>query len=229
MSISILVPFADRGCEWRARAWGYVRNHYTTNHPDWELVVGAGDDDPWSKGAAIADALDRCTGDTLVLADADSWIDPDALRRAVSASAAWAVPHGKVYRLSQRGTERLYAGTLQRGHTVRTPYIGPAGGGIVVVSRSAFEIVGGIDRRFLGWGGEDVSLGWALDTLIGPYTRIGAPLYHLWHPHPAPNLRGSPEAEALVARYRAARRDPQAMAALVAEHSTPRGREVTAG
>jgi hypothetical protein len=227
VKVSVLVPFADQGCEYRTRAWAYVRNHYATNHAGWHLVVGncAG---PWSKGAAISDALTRTDGDVLVLADADSWCDPDALRLAVATDAPWVVPHGKVYRLNQRGTAKLYSGLLQRGHTARRPYIGPAGGGLVVLSRTAYETVGGFDPRFSGWGGEDISLGWALDTLVGPYTRIGTQLHHLWHPHPAPSHRGSPETEALAARYKAARGDRTAMATLVAEHSTLR-REVTAG
>lgn len=227
MTVSVLVPFVDQGCEHRARAWAYVRSHYSTNHRDWQLVVGTCDG-VWSKGAAVADALSRADGDILVLADADSWCDPDALRLAVDTDAPWVVPHGKVYRLNQRGTAKLYSGLLQRGHTARRPYIGPAGGGLVVLGREAYELVGGIDPRFAGWGGEDISFGWALDTLVGPYVRIGTPLHHLWHPHPAPNHRGSTETEALAARYKAARGDRSAMAALVAEHSTPR-REVTAG
>lgn len=222
MSVSVLVPYRPGGCEWRARAWAYVRAHYGQLHGGWELVVGscAG---RWSKGAAVADALGRATGEVLVLADADSFCDPDVLAGAVAGVAggryAWAVPHRLVYRLSRRGTERLYGGQLQPGHVARKPYLGPAGGGIVVLPRAAYEAVGGIDERYLGWGGEDVSLGWALDALVGPYHRHGARLYHLWHPHPAPSHRGSPPSEALAARYRAARTNPDLMSALVRERN----------
>lgn len=225
MSVSVLVPYAAGGCPWRARAWDYVSSHYATNHPDWEVITGtcAGE---WSKGAAVADALSRASGDTLVIADADSWVGADTMRRAVASDAAWVVPHGRVYRLTQRATETVYAGgIIHRGSTVRRPYIGPAGGGIVVLSRKAFERVGGIDPRYLGWGGEDISFGWALEAIVGPYVRLGGPLQHLYHPHPAPTLRGTPESEALVAQYKAARHSPERMAALIERRleETPHG------
>lgn len=222
MTVSVLVPFADQGDAWRARAWEHVQAHYARHHGDWQLVVG-GCDAPWSKGAAMADAYSRAEGDVLVLADADSLTDP-AVLRACTRTTGWAVPHGKVYRLTQAQTEVIYAGgdvpaRPDSTPLYRRPYTGPLGGGIVVLTRAAYEAVGGIDPRYFGWGGEDVSLGWALDALVGPGERIGAPLWHLWHPHPAPRRRGSPESEALVARYRAARRRPDVMAALVAEHA----------
>lgn len=227
MTVSILVPMGGPACEWRERAWSWVQRHYSENHGDWELVAGKCSEPEWSKGAAVADAFSRSSGDVLVIADADSYTTPEAVRTA-ALTTSWAVPHGRVYRLNQRATELLYAGEpLRRGHTAREPYMGPAGGGILALTRAAYLEVGGVDERFRGWGGEDVSLAWALETLVGPYRRIGAPLHHLWHPHPAPNLRGSPESEALVARYKAARRSPELMLALVQErqesmtHSLP--------
>lgn len=219
VSVSVLVPYRPGPCPWRERAWEHVRAHYTAHHPGWEMVVGSCDGN-WSKGAAVADAHSRAAGDVLVLADADSITTPDILRAAIEGVAggrhSWAVPHGRVYRLDQQATETVYAGgPVRLGRTVRPPYLGPAGGGVVVVTRAAYETVGGIDPRFAGWGGEDVSLGWALETLVGGHRRHGARLVHLWHPHPAPTLRGSPESEALVAHYRAARGRPDLMSALV--------------
>lgn len=221
MSVSILVPFVDGGCDWRRRAWAYVRALYEERHPDWELVVGGCDGD-WSKGAAVADAYRQASGDVLVLADADSFLEPDPLARAVAdvERSRWVVPHRNVHRLNAVGSEAVCAGGRPRSsQCARRPYAGPAGGGVVVLTRAAYETVGGVDERFLGWGGEDVSLGWALRTLVGPGRRMGSTLWALWHPHPAPERRGSPASEQLVARYRRARDDPQAMAALISERA----------
>ena len=63
---------------------------------------------------------------------------------------------------------------------------------------------GGVDPRYQGWGGEDLSFGWVLAVTVGRQQRLGAELIHLWHPHPAPDLRGSLESEELVARYQGA-------------------------
>lgn len=211
--------------EWRARARVYVEQWYRRHFPDVELVTGscaaAGE---WSKGEAIADAYARTSADVLVLADADSFmLDPGHLRTAIDlvqhAGHPYAVPHSKVYRLRADETTRIEDApelAPRLGYTARPVYEGPIGGGITVVSRSAFELVRGIDRRFLGWGGEDLAFGWALQTLAGDGPRLEGRLVHLWHPHPAPNLRGSPASEELVAQYREARGVARRMAAVVA-------------
>lgn len=220
-TVSVLVPLGQLD-EHRARAWSYVEAHYRRSHASWQLVTGECDDVAWSKGEALRRAYSASSGDVLVIADADSLVDAVTLEKAVRLAprAPWVVPHTTVYRLTPDETTKVYAGgPLRRGPrlVVRTPYTGPAGGGIVVLTREAWETVNGIDERFEGWGGEDISFGYALATLVGWYERLGGRLFHLWHPHPAPDLRGSPASETLVARYKAARSDPDAMRALIDE------------
>lgn len=224
MNVDILMPIATFGCEWRERAYRYTVDHYRRSHPTWHLIIGTSDI-PWSKGAAIANAFDISEADMLVLADADSFVDRDVLCAAVAAARAdgWAMPHAMVHRLSQRATEAVYAGApVNLADLDRGAYRGVKGGGIVAITRDAYETVGGIDPRFEGWGGEDLSLAYALDTLVTTGARMGGDLIHLWHPHPAPNLRGSPEAEVLVDRYLKARHKPDVIRALIAERQQVR-------
>jgi hypothetical protein len=206
MTVSVIIPVGGDDDEWRSRARNWIVTRYATNYPDWELIEGRCGH-PWSKGSALADGVNRATGDILVLADADSYVPIDTLRQAARIVAtdplSWVVPHGNVFRLKQEETVRVYSGQEARlGHTVRPHYRGPAGGGITILSRQAWHTVGGVDPRYLGWGGEDLSFGWALNVLVGRHHRLGADFVHLWHPHPAPDLRGSPESEELVARYK---------------------------
>jgi predicted glycosyltransferase involved in capsule biosynthesis len=56
------------------------------------------------------------------------------------------------------------------------------GGLMNVVSRKAFEKIGGMDERFVGWGEEDSSFARALDTLVGKHYRMDETIFHLWHP-----------------------------------------------
>lgn len=217
--VAVLIPTGGATCEWRDRALAYVVDHYRRNHPAWEIHLGH-HDEPWSKGAAIADALERTDARMLVLADADSFVAPEHLAAAVEAATrdGWAMPHAMVHRLSQRATERLYAGgPLDLDDLARGAYRGVKGGGIVAITRTAYDTVGGIDPRFVGWGGEDLALNWALTALVNGGARVPGDLVHLWHPHPAPDLRGSEASEALLARYTAARKDPAAMRAILAE------------
>lgn len=205
MSVAVLVPFTPGRCEWRDRAWAWVRAHYAAEHPGWAVVTGSCDGE-WSKGRAVADALAQTDADVMVIADADVLAPPSALRDAVSAlrTHGWAIPHRKVHRLDQDATQAFYAGRTVRRYD-RPPYKGVAGGGLVVLTRAAYEECP-IDPRFLGWGGEDVSWGWALNALKGPPWRGDADLTHLWHPTVRVGHLGGPESRALTMRWRFATR-----------------------
>lgn len=185
--VAVVVPRDETPDAHRAAAWRYVREHYLTAHPDWQIVEGRSPADPWCKGAAVADALGRCGASTLVIADADCLISPDALREAVTAvrdgSAPWSVPHGDVHRLTEAATERfMNSHEKEELPLTRPAYPGFAGGGVFVVPRAAYEASGGIPRAFLGWGCEDEAVAVILDCLIGPHARGTTPLTHLWHP-----------------------------------------------
>lgn len=223
--VGVVIP-TRAGDEWRTWALRWVLNFYAREHPTFDVVLGEPPSDvPWSKGLAVEIGRTLLGPvDVLVLADADSVIsNPAKLVEAVdlvaNGYAPWVVPHSSVFRLKESETKRLYSDPTSRPRTnqvCRAPYVGPAGGGITVLTPDAYDEVGGIDERYLGWGGEDVSFGWALETLVHKVTRLDGRLVHLWHPHPAPNHRGSEESEALVALYTQARGRPRRMRALVA-------------
>lgn len=225
--VAVVFPAGVHDDPHRAAAFEYVEAWYAEHFPRWPRAVGTCGAGPWSKGNAVRDAIENldAPADVLVIADADSFVaDPATLAAAalevVAGRQRWVTPHGYVYRLKPAETERVLAGAKPRiGATIRAPYEGPVGGGITVVALDAYAEVGGIDPRFLGWGGEDLAFGWALETLCQPGMRMDAPLIHLWHPHPAPNLRGSLLSEEIVARYQAARGLPRRMRWLI-DHGT---------
>lgn len=218
----VLVPYRDDGPERRA-AWHYVAR-WLMEHHGWPLAVGAPLGE-WVKAEAVWNALATTAfypgSHTLIVHDADVFVAPEALRaavEAVEAGAAWAIPHGTVYRLDEQTTSAL----LETGELpdaplyVRWPYLGMAGGGIVVLTRDTY-LETPLDRRFVGWGGEDQAWGWALETFYGPAWRGDAALYHLWHPHAAPGHQKSPrvESERLRRVYRAHRGHPDLLRPIV--------------
>jgi hypothetical protein len=183
---------------------------------------------PWSKGWAVAAALDGGDEPIIVIADADVLVPPDALSASITAvadGAPWAMPHGLVYRLSRAATNEVYVGALvPPPHEIggmlleRDAVPGPPGGGIVVTTRHAYAESGGIDPRFYGWGGEDISFARALDTLVGPGVRSDAPMWHLYHLRQArrPGNRAAlADSERLANRYLDAAGDPDAMRRLI--------------
>jgi hypothetical protein len=187
----------------------------------------------WCKATAVANGLDTTDADVLVIHDADCWSDGTglAIEAVLAGEAKWAFPHaarpdpvkpprrgqpGLVYRLKPRPTRVvLDGGPIALDALERPPYHGQEGGGVVVLTRDAWETAP-LDRRFRGWGQEDVAWALALRKLVGPPWCGQSPLIHLWHePQPRTcNEDGSRESRWLADRYRdaaAARDDGAAM------------------
>ncbi|GAB3209837.1 hypothetical protein GCM10027294_25810 [Marinactinospora endophytica] len=218
----MILPWAsDNPCPHRRAALDWTVTRW--RRAGHQVLIGQASG-PWRKATAVANALPAAEEDVLVIADADCWTPGlDAAIDAVRAGAAWAMPHGRVHRLSERSTVDVLAGAEphMRMPLTQQPYVGWPGGGIVVLRRDTYAAVP-LDPRFVGWGQEDESWALALNVLAGPGWRGRAPLWHLYHPPQQRMSRrwGSPEARELAGRYRAARRDPTAMRALVGELST---------
>lgn len=218
MSVAVIVPWRG-GCRHRERAWGWIRDKYRAQHPDWKIVRVLGPD-PWVKAEPVNAAAEMIGSEIVVVADADVWCEELSLAvEAVKDGAPWATPHRPVRRLTEESTLKYMAGTpWQRLPLARRPYAGVPGGGLVVTTRDALQNVP-MDPRYVGWGQEDQSWGLALHCLLGPRWMGKGTLIHLWHP-PLPRMDhryGNPAGKALYDRYLAARRDPDQMALLLEE------------
>lgn len=220
---ALIVPYRDDGDLWRARVWDWLAWRYAVHHPAWPVHTGAPRSQPWRKGEAVLEALSRTDAELVVMADADSFVSPQALEvcvRAVIDGAPWAQPHTNVWRLGPNTTHALISGepveapdVWQRGRQQRSV---PVGGGVVVGWSADLRDVPP-DPRFEGWGGEDIAWGWALGTMLGPHWTCHADLFHLWH-QPSPNRRRAYHAtEVLAGRYAEANGDRVRMAALIQE------------
>ena len=201
--------------EWIARRWATVHGLPVT--------FAECPDTDWSKGAAVNPAITASRADVVIVADADSFVDHEPLTAAIDATrgGGWAMPYSDVKRLDPASTAAVLTGAPGRPRLERGPYPALPGGGIVIAHRDAWTTVHGIDPRFRGWGGEDHALGLALRILVGDVHRQrGTALHHLWHPPAPANRRPSPATRRLDARYRAARRDPNAMRTLIGEWSS---------
>lgn len=201
MPVSVVIPFAGE-CPARLAARDYVCGRYQVEHPDWEVVVGEGDPQAWSKARAVDAGLEHATGELLVIADADVWCDDlDLSVHDINNGADWAIPHRHVHRLDAPSTTRFFGGDRAGLRKERAPYWGKRGGGIVVIRRDTYNEVP-LDPRFIGWGEEDTSFGIALSTLIGKPIRRRAPLFHFFHPpQPERPELGTAANKALGARY----------------------------
>lgn len=212
--ISVLVPRAG-DCPHRARAWAWVRTQYE----GLEVCEGWGDPDEWCKADAVADALQRASGDVFVVSDADVWSDHlhAAIAAVESGEHQWASPHRHVRRLTEEGTRQFIEGERETS-PVEENHHAVLGGGIVVLKRETYERIP-LDRRFAGWGGEDHAWAAALRTLAGlPFIAHQA-LWHLWHPPQERMSRkvGNPANDELRGRYIDAKLSPRKMRELIEE------------
>lgn len=227
MTTAVLVPWQP-GCPHREAAWRFVRSWWETR--DFEVIEGShGPLEGYSRSQAILDAASRCDADLLVIADADVFLAGDIAPALLAAHEhGWAVPHLLLHRLSPESTRDVYAGADWRGLPLSTdnsqdcrPNVGHEAGTLLVVRHDVLEQAPP-DARFTMWGQEDDAWALALRCLIGLPWRGDADLVHLWHP-PQPRLNrqiGSAANKALLDRYKAARRDPDRMRALIGEVTT---------
>jgi hypothetical protein len=221
VGVRAIIPYAGRDPD-RERAVAWVLDHC-----DYPYTVALGEL-PFNKALTVMPAVERSDADIVVMHDADVWAP--GLAEAVNAveeGAAWAIPHWKVYRLTQSATHTLLRSAsagqdstawLATSHLARLPYVGVAGGGIVVTRRDTMLDIP-LDPRFTTWGQEDESWAMALWCLLGPPWRGEAPLIHLWHPlEPRQGQRkGSQAGWDLRNRYVRVRTDLPGMRDLLSE------------
>lgn len=216
MSISIIIPFSSEDPH-RVRAMHWVREWWRNYFPDWYVLVSGSR--PFTKARSVNLGVQAASADTLVIADADCFVtDHEALRWLVEqvedGKRQWVVPHKYVHRLSEGSTSVLYNDDVI-DLVNRTKYVGCVGGGLIALTRDAWFTVGGMDTRFEGWGGEDVSFGMALECLVGSQERGNLDLIHLWHPPLNHNYKIPDPTTRLIQEYRRASRSPDRMRALI--------------
>ena len=215
--VAVIVPL-HLECPYRERAWSFVQARFAVQHPRWRIVTASDDGQPFSKSSAVMRAVRDIDSDVIIVHDADVWCDQlqDCIDQLPT--SRWAVPHYEVLRLSEYATHETYNHPEDAQVDLVERHRGVLGGGIVVMQRDVIDQVP-LDPRFRGWGGEDISWGHALRTLIGAGWRGRAPLYHYWHP-PAERLTraiGSEESYRLTLRYCDASRNRDQMQLIIDE------------
>ena len=244
--ISLLVPFrADD--EGRQRNWDWLRQYWEHELPEAEIVIGKDRKYPFSKTTAVNYAAKRARGKYFVILDADAFVRGSAIREAVhrieraerDGHRLWFVPYRRLWRLTETATERLissppdcpprYFGGCDVTGMEGSHHGRRFGAMAQVMPREAFFVAGGMDPRFRGWGGEDVSFVRAVDTLWAKHKTIDATLYHLHHEKIGSDWRnrvwrGQDRArvnENMATRYDRANNQYDKMRELTAEYQRP--------
>jgi hypothetical protein len=244
--LSLIIPFRAPPLSLRAAHFRWLLRYYASELPDAEIVIGRSWTQVFSKTQAINQAVRRSHGRVIAVVDADAYLPGHVIQACANRldqaatfdQRRWFIPYRRLYRLTASVTEAIVASDPTDPLRLPTPppdewvesTVGSMHGRrygalMVIYPREAFDLVGGMDPRFAGWGGEDVAFARALDTLWGHHKTTDNDILHLWHPKLgddyltrawAGQTTAQPNA-ALAARYGAATGDPVRMAALVAE------------
>ena len=221
----ILVPRRpDNGR--RDLLWRYCRPHW--ENLGFDIVEGDDLEGAFSRSAALNTASSLAGDwDTAILLDSDVLVDLATVQAAIELSdrvGRVVLPFREWKGLNLGMTDKImkgFAGNWDRG--VRDRYLTNISA-CVVVPRSIWDLTGGFDERFQGWGWEDSAWMWAVNCLDGPHLRFKGDLWHLWHDKaPEKNTRSSlwRANKALAMRYQSAQHDPDAMVAILSEPGGP--------
>lgn len=175
-----LVPWRA-GNEHREALYAFVRPFIDAI--GWPVFEGDSDG-PWARGRAVNAAADIAGDwDVALIADADTVPDREAVRFAAGLALARGAairPHDRLYALNPAQTRWLLRKGLKRLNLHARQRTLP-GGGLLVVSRAAWDAVEGYDELYEGWGHEDSDFHTRL-LARADWDRIPGEAVHLWHP-----------------------------------------------
>ena len=240
--ISLLIPFTTKNAERKAE-FEWLLKYWKHELPDAEIIVGESHSRVFCKGEALNHAVRKSTGKVLVVLDADAYISGRVIERCTNRileemqDHLWYVPYRHLYRLKWEASKKIIASDPEHPLRLSSPppledvengkqsnYGHRYGAMVMIFPREALDAVGGcFDERFKGWGGEDVALLRALDTLYGKHKTVNTDIIHLWHPVIGDSYKtrvwkgqkGSQPNANLAMAYHRATRKPEQMRTLV--------------
>lgn len=208
----------------RERVWRACAARWAAMFPVGTLYLGTSHGQPFNRSAARNAAVEELTLDVpdwevAVLADADVTVaDAGQVLGAVEGAlktGRLVFAHSWQATLSAEATERVLAGedptAIPRDEA---DWEQNTLSGVLAIPRQLWDALGGYDERFVGWGGEEVSLVAAARVLAGHTERVPGHVYHLHHDRPREEREGQPHYArnmALYARYQAATKSTTAM------------------
>lgn len=201
--ISLLIPFSSDD-KVRQKSFKWLLKYWKHELPNAEIIVGKSNSDVFCKGEALNNAFKKSTGKVVVVMDSDAYISGKVIDRCADrileeierGYPLWYVPYRHLYRLTKEASKLVLSSDPK--HPYRFPNhppdfyienVGDAnkyghryGAMCTIIPREAIEKLGGFDERFKGWGGEDIALLRALDTLYGKHKTTKNSIFHIWHP-----------------------------------------------
>lgn len=190
MRTVILVPYRADGAR-RDELWRFTRAWLEEHHPDYQIYVGKSPEGMFNRSAAINSAArDAGDWDVAVVCDSDTVVPGAQFEEAVSnASETGLVTSAlsKVVELSRESTDKLLTGAENDVRHLKKDRLRTKDdmtqSSVIAVPRALWDIIGGFDEEFCGWGCEDNVFWLAATVLSGAAPRrVDGSAFHLWHP-----------------------------------------------
>jgi hypothetical protein len=210
--ITVIIPFFDKD-SYRRRNLAAVVDNFMFNYPDFEIIIAEQLSDstyiksvlipihPLLKHVQIKVGSDRfnksyvinqtirnyATYDIIMMSDADCIIPKIENSVFITELIKHSVyfPFSRVNFLNEAHTRRYIKGNplIQSAHK-QDLFINRYTGLINVFNKTTFDVVGGFDEEFEGWGGEDDAFVDKCNRLVSPIKRCtgDVELLHLYHP-----------------------------------------------
>ena len=200
--ISLLIPFSSKN-RVRKKSFNWLLKYWECELPEAEIVVGHSNGKVFCKGRALNKAAAKARGQVLVILDADAYLEGRVIKYCADRileeleNHLWYVPYRHLYRLTKKVSKEILRSdpcdplrlpspppprVIDCKHKDHSGYGHRFGAMITIIPRRALDVLGGFDERFKGWGGEDIALLRALDTLYGRHKATVGDVLHLWHP-----------------------------------------------
>lgn len=165
---------------WRDRSFTFVYDHLD---PHFEVVVADSGDEPFNVSKSYNLAA-RLAGDwdTAILHPPDECVPIESIRRAADLNhPGMAHAFDRGVWLNGEGSDR-FRETGQVDESAVNRRKTRSTSGPRVVTREAWETVGGMNEHLSGWGSEDTILAHCFKVLVGPPAWVDGLKVHLWHP-----------------------------------------------
>lgn len=186
---SVVMPFSEHSSAQRINILSWIVCRWMSVFPEGltPVVVGRDDNVPMNRSKARNSGMGSVRTKYVVLADADTAFDVDAIEVGVElldAGAPWVIPYGdhEYYNLTQGYTsELLDRSPVDAVEAVEWDHKLLSWAGLAMVRTEDYWKVGGFDEQFVGWGHEDVAFRIKMDAEIGHHVRTPGRALHLWH------------------------------------------------